>query len=543
MKKSLFALAILFSLFAQAHTQDLSCDSIADYDELIYQIDIRRGSKPEILNSIPIFEEDTTTIKHDNQSYIDYYISKKHNWIRRIIVEKLVPLLDIGTPNYNNLAFKSRLDCINHVETITWLEFVISLKIDSLETRSGHGIFSRNLYSSPTVLKEALVSVRHRIDELMGKEFSMYSFTETSKKAIKSIYAEHTNDFFSFHNNDRDLTGAFRLEIATDLFKLRLLSSFSDKWWNLNSRSWYSYQTVFLGGEGYTPYLRDTSIFNTSKSFDRDDRPYASIQYLGRSKYRIYRHGQFRMFSQFKLGSIGSTTPDNVQSTIHRDITIGSYKPQGWGAQIAAGGRIAVSYEIVPELMIVSKNWLISRKWSDVTEIKGRGWINLSVLGEGKIGHEITSVGAGLNFSNRNFKESGGILIPFVSRGPNSFVNFLKKTSFNVKGLYRYVIHNSMLEGYGITQRTADEDPTSPTDPWFLRRDLGQIKPHIFILELMVTFRFKYCALVLKQNFMSPEFNMPVNTKQYKFGEGDFPGNHNTSPWNHIGTIGVIFRT
>jgi len=541
MKKALFTAAIFFSLIANLLAQDLRCDTIAEYDDLIYQIDIRRGDKPETLNDIPLYQEDTTIIKRD-QSYIDYYISKKHNWIRKIIVDRLFPLLDIGTQDYNHLAFKSRLDCIQHVETVTWLEFVISLKIDSLEMKSGHSAFSHNLYSSPSMLKEGLVAVRHRIDELMGKEFSMYRFTETSKKVIKSVYAEHTNDFFSIHNNDRDLTGAFRIEVATDIFKLRLFSSFSDKWWNLNSRSWYSYQSIFFGGEGYTPYLRDTSIFKASKSFDPDDRPYASIQYIGRAKYRIYRHGQFRIFSQFKFGSIGSATPDNVQSTIHRDITIGSYKPQGWGAQIAAGGRIAVSYEIEPELMIISKNWLISRKWSDVTEIKGWGWINLSMFGEGKFGHEMTSVGAGLNFSNRNFKESGGILMPFVSREPKSFVSFLKKTSFNIKGQYRYVIHNSMLEGYGITKRTADEAPSSPTDPWFLRRDLGQIKPHVFILELTLTFRFKYCGLVLKQNLMSPEFNMPVNSKQYKFGEGAFPGNHNTSPWNHIGTIGLIFR-
>lgn len=542
MKNLLFTFALFFSLIAQANAQDLSCDTIAQYDDLIYQIDLRRGATPEILNDIPIYLQDTTVIKPD-QSYIDYYISRKHNWIRKIIIDKIIPLLAIGVSSRDNLAFRSRLDCINHVETITWLEFVISNKIDSLEMQPDNSPGTRALYGSPTVLKEALVSVRNRIDELMGKEFSMYRFTETSKKVIKSVYVEHTNDFFSIHNNDRDLTGAFRFEVATDIFKLRLFSSFSDKWWNLNSRSWYSYQSVFIGGEGYTPYLRDTSIFKKSDSFDPDDRPYASIKYFGRAKYRIYRHGQFRMFSQLKIGSIGSADPDNIQSTIHRDITIGSFKPQGWGAQIAAGGRIAVSYEIEPELMIISKNWLISRKWTDVTAMKGLDWINLSMFGEAKFGHEMTSVGVGLNFSNRNFKESGGIHIPFISGGPKNFASFLKKTTFNIKGQYRYVIHNSMLEGYGITKRTADEDATSPTDPWFLSRTLGQIKPNIFILELTLTFRLKYCGIVLRQNIMSPEFNMPVNYKQYKIGEGAFPGNHNTSPWNHIGTIGLIFRT
>ena len=91
----------------------------------------------------------------------------------------------------------------------------------------------------------------------MADNISMYRFTETSKKWIRGVYGDHGNDFLSlasWYNDDRDMTGSFRIEIATDQFKMRVFDGYSNQKFNLNSRNFYSYQSIFFGGEGYTPY-------------------------------------------------------------------------------------------------------------------------------------------------------------------------------------------------------------------------------------------------------------------------------------------------
>ncbi len=478
---------------------------------------------------------------------IELIKEQNKNIVFGIIDQELLPTLNIDSlDKYDEHYLKYYLDKISHTETITWLEYVLERRLDSSEVN----YFNTNL--SAYVLKEVIALVRKRVEEVVSKDFSMYAFTETSNKKVKTIYAEHTNDFLHVRqdlNEDRDLTGAFRIEVTTDWLKMRFTKLKNDNWWNPNSRSWYSYQSVFVGGEGYTPYLRDTSIFKAGTSVDSSDRPYASITYFGRAKYAIYRHGRFRIFSQFKIGSIGSTSPNSIQSTIHRDVTIGSVKPQGWDSQIAAGGRVAVSYEKTIELMVLSKNWFLSRaitsftkrklginEQTHVSRFKWMEYVNISIPLELKVGHDMTSASIGVNFCTKSFKSSGGINMPFNNQRKRNHADFL----FNYKLLFRYVQHNSMLEGYGVFKHAVDEDPGSPTDPYVLRGD--QIMRQLNIHEFTFNFKFRYCGLVIRQTFTTPEFDLPVNTKTYKYGENNEPGNHNTSPWNHYGTIGLIFK-
>ena len=131
--------------------------------------------------------------------------------------------------------------------------------------------------------------------------------------------------------------------------------------------------------------------------------------------------------------------------------------------------------------------------------------------------------------------------MPFRNYNTKGLGDFLSRNIvINYKFIYRYVIHNSMLEGYGIFKHNLDEDPTSPIDRWYLRE--YQMERNILINELTVNIKFRYCGIVFKQTIMSPEFDLPVNSWVYPYGEGNQPGNHNRSPWNHYGTIGLIFK-
>jgi hypothetical protein len=426
------------------------------------------------------------------------------------------------------------------------------------------GLGYKHINNNLTTYQAIFEKTSKRVKSIMEDEFSLYGFTETSDKNLSFIKIEHTNDFFTFPlNQDRDYTGGFRFEFGTDKLKIRLFSSYTDKWWLPNSRSWYSYQSLFLGGEGYTPYLRDTCTFNTPNAFDRDDRPYGSFVYIGRAKYRVFRGGQARIFSQIKIGQIGLESAENLQALLHRDISIKSVKPNGWGAQIANGGRIAMSLEIYPEVMFISKGKTISdnlqRCLTEKMNLQIPEWLNLSLIGELKIGHDMNAIGAGLAFSTANFKESGGMDIPFN----NNMKKWRKYLTVNTKVQYRRVLYNSMLEGYGgihfspeknqavidsgytgIFRPSPDEDASSPNDEYTIGKE--NVERNIFIWETGLSFKLKYFGLYLRLNVMSPEFDLAVNSKTYS--DCDVPNgasydkNHNKNSWNHVGTVGLVFK-
>ncbi len=505
----LFA-ALLFFRVNSAAQECSNCNTIGRLDERIFKLDV----------GIP-----AGAVKHKEDS-IDN--------IREIVKTQLIPEL-----RFNEAAlFKTRLEMITHVETITWLEFVVADSIKDLEDV----ILSSGKYpgESPAIWKERLLQINQRMDELFEKEFTLYRFTEFSSKPLRGLYAEHGNDFLHFqtnHNEDRDMTGAFRFEAITDLFKMRVVGS--DKAWSLNSRSWYSYQTIFLAGEGYTPYLRDTSIFNSPTAVDSSDRPYASFIYGGYSKHRIFRNGMFKMNSRIKIGTIGSARPGGLQSLIHRDLNIGAYTPNGWNAQIAFGGRVAIQYDLSHEYMLLTKGWLISDGIRNRFQNKMQAfprWINVSVFDEIRYGHDMTSLGGGINIGTCDFKRSGDYLLPFAS-GRNRNKKYV--AVFNYRFTFRNVIHNSMLQGYGITKQTLDEDPTSPQDVYILTE--GQVEDLVYIHELQFSIKLRHVGLFYRATFMSPEYDLPVNSKTYQYGEDGATANHNTSPWNHIGTVGLFF--
>lgn len=524
MKYSILLALICYGLSVKANTICSNCDKIGELDAQIYELE-------------------TGLPAHNNLAAQNY----KETDINKIVQNELIPALRFD----DEQNFETRLAMITTVETITWLEFNMINIIETVENE----IAKSGTYSdiSPALWKKRLEQVNVRMDEIFERELTYYRFTATSDKWLKGIYVEHGNDILSIrgkYNDDRDMTGSFRFEVITDQFKLRIFSG--DSPWNFNSRHWYSYQTIFMGGEGYTPYLRDTSIFNTPMSVDSNDRPFASFLYFGFSKHRLFRNGKFKMRSDFKVGTIGSDKPNGVQSLIHRDLNVGAFTPNGWGGQIAAGGRTAIQYDLSHEYMLLSQNWLVTRAIRDKFENKLHKFpriVNLSVFDELKVGHEMTSVGAGFRISTNDFKRSGDYGVPvsgsrkLFSKDKSSKYNPTKfAISLAYSAQFRYVFHNSMLEGYGIADKhLIDEDPNTPTDLYVLQDN--QMERMVYMHQLNIALKLRYVSIIYAHLLMSPEYDLPVNSINYPYGDPDFSSgpNHNVNAWNHVGKLGVLF--
>jgi hypothetical protein len=95
-------------------------------------------------------------------------------------------------------------------------------------------------------------------DHHENQNFMTYSPPRVSNKAVKSVGFYHDNDLFptGIKNEDRNYTGGGRLFITTDLFKLRLFDFFKKS-------NVLSYQTLFVGGEAYTPRVQYNSDLGT----------------------------------------------------------------------------------------------------------------------------------------------------------------------------------------------------------------------------------------------------------------------------------------
>lgn len=519
---------------------DEDISNLVHWDSVIYKLDIgdkdvqslrigyglmaQRQDTSYYTDSIQL-SADTGVIQNlYKQDISRKYSSRFKMGIRQLITEHLLPITMLDA-NIAAEEINCRLAKITHVETLTWLELILRELIDSVRKDPNRSP-QLNLY----ILEDNIETLHAYLLKRMKTDFTFYNFTDISKTKVKYFYIDHINDFlFPIYNDDRDLTGGFRFEVGTDLLKMRVFN-YGDKWWNPNSRSWYSYQAVFVGGEGYTPYLRDTMIFNTPTAVDSFDRPYGSFQYLGRVKYRISRHGRMRIKSEIKLGIIGGKFGQAIQSFIHRDVITSSFEPMGWKAQIANGGRLGWSIEHYLEYKLGVKNKYLKRIFIPL---------------ETQIGSQLTAISSGICLGNLNFKESGGWNWTFnrnTQHMPIRKLKFSDIVSVYNKTLIRYVIHNTMLEGYGVLKHNQDELKTNNPDMYVIPKKF--INRWVFMNEFVFSIKLRYCGIVYKALITSPEYNISYPNKKPNYKPMDYyndKGVHNSSRWNHTGTIGLIF--
>ncbi len=415
--------------------------------------------------------------------------------------------------------------------------------------------------------------LKSHINDMIAERYSFYGFTNTSKQAIKSIHAYHDNDFFMFSkkNQDRDYTGGFRFEVTTDYLKMRAIT------FALNYDKILSYQSFFVGGEGYTPYIRfdttdlkqaqvpfqfneegsyfdDTSVDTISNYLqakqEKTDRPFASYQYIGRAKYRLHYRGHIRSKSYFKIGYIGKSLGRDIQAILHRDFLSKSLRVLNWDRQIANGGRLSFNIEHAFDFMLLSKgNTIFNSKKVDPT-FQDCGYAHLYLPVEGSIGFANTHFGFGLGFATQYFIRTSGIsdisysfkpLREYTTRFSNDkllgqyLARLIRHSNLHVELKTRRVIHNSMLHGFGWRKKLeVDRLDDEAFTPYFLTKD--ETSNWLHMLKVGVNFRLKKMSIYYHQTrFLNKEFEKGdnLNAAQKPYSTSAFYG------WGRIG-VNVI---
>ena len=357
--------------------------------------------------------------------------------------------------------------------------------------------------------------LENHLNFLLKNQTSLYGYTDTSNQILKSINLSHDNDILmlSTLNEDRDYTGGFRLEFTTDYLKMRVF-----KFWNTDNI--LTYQSLFIGGEGYTPYIRFTNSevenamniklemsantgYFTQSSRDvitkylrfrqvHTDRPFGSFQYIARGKYRLDSYGRWRSKSYFKLGTIGGTLEEKLQELIHKDIDKGSLRVLNWEDQIANGGRTAFNIDHYIDIMLLSSESTIYKK-DGLGPKKWPNFVNIYVPVEFHTGTEIDAVGTGIGISNRTLKQRSGnndLRNNLTLSNACKIKNLYDKLFFSYELRYRKIIHNTMLEGFGWF-KTWEDDPLDEDVLTKYNLRYHEVTRNLFTTEFFLGFRFK----------------------------------------------------
>lgn len=273
-----------------------------------------------------------------------------------------------------------------------------------------------------TELNKEIEKIKTHYDKIT----EYYSYHNTKKETLKGIRFYHENDMLGVFskNLDHEYTGAFKIDFITDFFGLKILS------WRRDN-SFLSYQSLTLGFELYTP--ENINVTNPN-DLNHNDRPFASFQYIGRTRNLLSLNGTRRITSEIKFGIIGGNVSRNIQMVTHNDIKPGSSINKGWDYQIGNGGRLGIQYDL-------------SNEWQKMLNKK----LYFQYGFDTGAGHIKCYISPKATLTNKNFYE----------RNPHNAI----KTSdnFGTKGLWtqvkstffyevnyqpEYVAWNTMLQGY-----------------------------------------------------------------------------------------------
>lgn len=371
------------------------------------------------------------------------------------------------------------------------------------------------------VQKKLIHTISVQMQTIAENTLPLYNYPTIEKKWFKGFQIEHANDLLHFgmfqKNNDMDYTGGLKFSIITDLLKLDLFNPTQ------------SYQLITYGGEVYTPYFKDTSLFKTADATNPLDRPHGSFQFIGLENHAIGKYYKSRRTSNIRLGIIGSPFGYNFQFYLHRDLSV-SPAPIGWDAQIGFPGRLALQGNYKYER-------LLDGKQADPAK-SNRLRIVPSFSIEAAAGHFMTYLESGFNLSTHNFREKNQINI--VSKAyTTKRTQVIKKAVFyaDLNITVRGVIHNAMLDGFGLFV-TGEENPLAfaKKSKYFLPR--SRVRPLVLFTNLSFGWQLSKFNVFYKYSIKSPEYNSSglldaVNKK----GENISP----TAYWHHYGSLGISF--
>ncbi|PCJ66022.1 MAG: hypothetical protein COA58_08075 [Bacteroidetes bacterium] len=377
---------------------------------------------------------------------------------------------------------------------------------------------------SPFGADRNLKLISEHLNVIDKDQLMMYSSYTSSPKKFKSIDLNHGNDIFTDFNllgfnQDREMTGSFRLSVTTDYFKARF--------WNIGKHianigkggydkdiDVFSYQTISFGGIGFTPYIRYQDNIELADTFHNYDRPFGSFVYLSRSKNRLWQKGLARHVGEFQIGFVGLESPDAVQASLHKDFITSSQRVYGWNKQIGDPGRLIFQLNHDFDFLLFSNtnkyraplNKLLEKKSTSLTPKKFGHYSGANIVGslEGKFGSYMTAVGGGLRFSTLDFMHQSG---------QNSVVPKNKKKEefgchFESGIRYRRVIHNSMLEGIGFGKPfEKDSFDIDPIDLYTLSGNTV-VQRNMFYFDWKVVLQWRKMAFYFQQTYHNLEYNV-----------------------------------
>jgi hypothetical protein len=377
-----------------------------------------------------------------------------------------------------------------------------------------------------------------RLSTVQAKNYILYQSPYAQNKKIKTIEFSIDNDVFMFDryvwdkglNQDREYTGGGTIGFTTDYIKWRWLNL---RWLNCqllcelicgrkknseneiiqSNRQMLSYQSIKLGMQFYTPYIKYRNNYDLADSIHLRDRPFGSYVYLERSKFRIWAKGLARLQGDFQIGKIGTELGRNVQATLHKDVSVSSQKVYGWTRQVHHGGRWAFQINKKLDLLLFSNtNSYISFLHSpfpknNTTNTKTPlPWKRLNIYSSSEVfcGTYYTAFGTGVFFSASDFKKQSGQNMLLPAKRNDKLYAF----NWDVGIRYRRVVHNTMLEGFGIL-KTDDDDVFDDENKALYVLKSDQINRNLFIVDAKLAMRFRKMSVFYTRTF---------NTKEHKVG-------------------------
>ncbi len=391
--------------------------------------------------------------------------------------------------------------------------------------------------------------MRSHLIILESESYELYRSDFSEKRGVKLVSFHLDNDAFmmpGMDNQDREYTGGGEVSVSTDHFKSRWI----DPYWltmlfmDSDSRSAFkrhyhktdlTYQRLYFGMKAFTPYIRYRDNFTLADTLFKYDRPFGSVLYFGRSQHELGIKGLFRSERMFYVGRIGSYGPRNVQALLHKDVIVTSQKVYGWDNQISSGGRWMGQFGYSADFLFYSNTndyFSIFKPRSEST-INGREadnendkyWgrmekkyagLNFYGSSEFLLGGYITGLGGGLHLSALDFRREAGYN---VSSRRRNFYEFGFNWEIGVR--YRYVIHNSMLEGFGYTNTYAADEFDDEAET-FYSLNSNEINRNMYFLETKIRFRWR------KMTFF---YDLVVQRKEYQLK----PTNYS----DHIGLVNM----
>ncbi|MCK5028918.1 MAG: DUF2219 family protein [Bacteroidales bacterium] len=443
----------------------------------------------------------------------------------------LFTFLQLDKNIYDQSVMQTNISSIRNHTTLQYLSYIYYYQINNpVYSRVNDFIKTRNFNL-----------INQRLAIIEQTYFVHYKSNDAHLKPVKEIDFFMDNDFFipGGFNQDRDYTGGGAITVSTDYFSSRWLNPgwifYSEKG-DEPHRIVMNYQTLSVGMHFYTPYIRYRNNYDLADTLHGYDRPFGSYVYFNRSKYRLWPKGLVRYQGSFQVGIIGSNTGRDIQAVLHRDATVKAQRVYGWDTQIANGGRWLLQLNHNIDLLLFST----SNKYKSIftpniknTVAKNVGW-NIIANGDFRYGGFLTSAGGGIKISSTDFTRQSG------QETLKPFKNNAYKFAFSVDaGLsYRYVFHNSMLEGFGYRSTyTNDEYDNESESVYSLNQsyyefqndyltgdevrypntppDYDQLNRHLYLIDFGINFRWRKMTIY---------YQMTLNRKEFEIEEINYEG-------------------